>query len=51
MKWLPKVGDIGIKPTLFILEAFLLYNSMGYVIIDNYPNGVYNNGIGGDYDV
>jgi hypothetical protein len=51
LKWLPKVGDTGIKPTLLNWKPFLFYTSMGYIGIDNYPNGVYNNGIGGEYDV
>jgi hypothetical protein len=51
LKWLPKVGDIVIKPTLFNLEAFLFYTSMGYKNIDDYPNGLYNIGVGDDYDV
>jgi len=31
--------------------TFLFYTPMGHKSIDKYPNGVYNNGVGGEYYV
>jgi hypothetical protein len=49
MKWLPKVGDM-VYSTIHSDEGSFFYLYF-YNAVDNYPIGVYNIDIGGEYYV